>query len=108
MKAIMTKTSLNLGAVHSPPLSHVKMLLDKLSFDACMRYLLCACANLVISDCGDVLYLAPLTTTHGEAVLPISMAQQGGLREVGARGEGSLGIKFSNLIDQACSHSGHH
>jgi hypothetical protein len=34
----------------------------------------------------DVLFLAPLGTTHGEAVLPTSTAQREGLREVGARG----------------------
>jgi hypothetical protein len=34
----------------------------------------------------DVLFLASLTTTHGEAGLPTSTAQRGGLREVGARG----------------------
>jgi hypothetical protein len=32
------------------------------------------------------LFLAPLTTTYGEAGLPTSTAQRGGLREVGARG----------------------
>jgi hypothetical protein len=39
----------------------------------------------------DVLFLASLTTTHGEASLPTSTAQHGGLCEVGAR-EGSLGL----------------
>jgi hypothetical protein len=34
----------------------------------------------------DVLFLPPLTTTHGEAVLPTSTAQRGSLREFGARG----------------------
>jgi hypothetical protein len=38
----------------------------------------------------DVLFLASLTTTHGEAGLLTSTAQRGGLREV-AR-EGSLGL----------------
>jgi hypothetical protein len=46
----MVKSSLGLGAVPLPPLSHVKMLLDELCFDACMRYLLCACANLVVFE----------------------------------------------------------
>jgi hypothetical protein len=39
----------------------------------------------------DVLFLVSLTTTHGEASLPTSTAQRGGLREVGVR-EGSLGL----------------
>jgi hypothetical protein len=47
MKATTTKSSLSLGAVPPPSLKHVKMLLDERSFDAFMRYLLCACANLV-------------------------------------------------------------
>jgi hypothetical protein len=34
------------------------------------------------------LFLVSLSTTHGEASLPISIAQRGGLREVGARGTG--------------------
>jgi hypothetical protein len=34
----------------------------------------------------DVLFLASLTTTHGEAGLPTSTAQRGGLREVDVRG----------------------
>jgi hypothetical protein len=38
----------------------------------------------LLSD--DVLYLSPLTTSHGEAGLPTSMAQQRGLREIGAQG----------------------
>jgi hypothetical protein len=37
----------------------------------------------------DVLFLASLTTTHGEAGLPTSTAQRGSLREVDVRG-GSL------------------
>jgi hypothetical protein len=40
---------------------------------------------VVFLDDG-VLLLAPLTTTHGEAGLPTSTAQRGGLREVSARG----------------------
>jgi hypothetical protein len=32
----------------------------------------------------DVLFLVSLTTTHGEAGLPTSTAQRGGLCEVGA------------------------
>jgi hypothetical protein len=46
----MVKSSLSLGAVPPPPLSHVKMLLDERSFDAFMRYLLCAYANLVVFE----------------------------------------------------------
>jgi hypothetical protein len=38
----------------------------------------------------NILFLASLTTSHGEAGLPTSTAQRGGLREVGARGR-SLG-----------------
>jgi hypothetical protein len=41
------KSSLSLRVVRPPPLSHVKLLLDELSFDAYMRYLLCACVNFV-------------------------------------------------------------
>jgi hypothetical protein len=44
----MAKSSLSLGFVPPPPLSHVKILFEEHSFDACMRYLLCACANLVV------------------------------------------------------------
>jgi hypothetical protein len=39
----------------------------------------------------DVSFLASLTTTHGEAGLPTSITQRGGLREVGTR-EWSLGL----------------
>jgi hypothetical protein len=46
--------------------------------------------------------LASLTTTHGEAGLPTSTAQRGGLCEVGARGR-SLGLRSGDLFDQACS-----
>jgi hypothetical protein len=46
----MAKSSLSLGVVPPPPLSHVKMLLDERSFDAFMRYLLCACVNLVVFE----------------------------------------------------------
>jgi hypothetical protein len=46
--------------------------------------------------------LDSLTTTHGEAVLPTSTTQRGGLREVGARGR-SIGLMSGNLSDQACS-----
>jgi hypothetical protein len=44
----------------------------------------------------DVLFRASLTTTHGEAGLPISTAQRGGLPEIGAR-EGSLGLGSGDL-----------
>jgi hypothetical protein len=43
-----------------------------------------------------------LTTTHGEAGLPTSTAQRGGLREVGARGR-SIELGSGDLSDQACS-----
>jgi hypothetical protein len=43
----------------------------------------------------DVLFLASLTTTHGEAGLPTSTTQRGGLREVGTRGW-SLGLRFGD------------
>jgi hypothetical protein len=41
-----------------------------------------------------------LTTTHGEAGLPTSSAQRGGLREVGARGR-SLELRSGDLSCQA-------
>jgi hypothetical protein len=44
-----------------------------------------------------------LTTTHGEAGLPTSTTQRGGLREVGVRG-GSIELGSGDLSDQACSH----
>jgi hypothetical protein len=50
----------------------------------CLREL----TNLVDDD---ILFLVSLTTTHGEAGLPTSTAQRGGLHEVRARG-GSLGL----------------
>jgi hypothetical protein len=40
----------------------------------------------------DVLFLTSLTTTHREDGLPTSIAQRGGLREVGTRGW-SLGLR---------------
>jgi hypothetical protein len=46
--------------------------------------------------------LDSLPTTHGEAVLPTSTAQRGGLREIGARGR-SPGLRSDDLSDQACS-----
>jgi hypothetical protein len=46
--------------------------------------------------------LDSLTTTHGEAGLPTSTAQRGGLREIGARGR-SLGLRSGDLLDQECS-----
>jgi hypothetical protein len=55
---------------------------------------LCLCELGSLVD-GDVLFLASLTTTHGEAGLPTSTAQRGGLCEVGARG-GSLGLGSGN------------
>jgi hypothetical protein len=48
-------------------------------FSLCLR-------ELVILVEEDILFLVSLTTTHGEAGLPTSTAQCGGLREVGARG----------------------
>jgi hypothetical protein len=62
-----------------------------------------ACASLVVFFVDDdVLFLVSLTTSHGEAGLPTSTAQRGGLREVGAYGR-SLGLRSVNLFDQACS-----
>jgi hypothetical protein len=46
--------------------------------------------------------LDSLTTTHGEAGLPTSTAQRGGLREVAVRGR-SAGLRSGDLPDQACS-----
>jgi hypothetical protein len=46
--------------------------------------------------------LDSITTTHGEAGLPTSTAQCGGLREVGARGR-IPGLRSGDLPDQACS-----
>jgi hypothetical protein len=62
----------------------------------------CVCASLVVFVDDDVLFFVSLTTTHGEAGLPTSTTQRGGLREVSARG-GSLGLGSGNLLDQACS-----
>jgi hypothetical protein len=63
-----------------------------------MKYLaLCLCELVSLVD-ADVLFLASLTTTHGEAVLPTSTAQRGGLR----RTRRSLGLRSGDLIDQAC------
>jgi hypothetical protein len=67
-----------------------------------MNDLPCVCVSLVVFIDDDVLLLVSLTTTHGEAGLPTSIAQRGGLREVGARGR-SLGLRSSDLLDQACS-----
>jgi hypothetical protein len=50
MKATTVKNRLSLGAAPPPPFSHIKMSLDELSFDACMRYLLCSCMNLVVFE----------------------------------------------------------
>jgi hypothetical protein len=51
-----------------------------------------------------VLFLALLTITHGEAGLPTSTAQRGGLREVGARG-GSLGLRSGDPFPTKHAHS---
>jgi hypothetical protein len=51
-----------------------------------MKYLALCLRELVSLVDDDVLLLASLTNTHGEAGLPTSTAQRGGLREVGARG----------------------
>jgi hypothetical protein len=67
-----------------------------------MNDLPCVCVSLVVFIDDDVLLLVSLTTTHGEAGLPTSIAQRGGLREVGARGR-SLGLRSSDLLNQACS-----
>jgi branched-subunit amino acid permease len=84
MKVMTAKSSLNLGVVPPPPLSHVKMLLDERSF-LCLHEVLALCmCKLGSLLSGVVLYLASLTTTHGDAGLLTSTAQQGGLREVGA------------------------
>jgi hypothetical protein len=44
--------------------------------------------------------LDSLTANHVEASLPTSIAQRGGLREIGARGR-SLGLRSGDLSDQA-------
>jgi hypothetical protein len=62
----------------------------------------CACASLVVFVDDNVLFLVSLTTTHGEAGLPTSTAQRGGLREVGTQGR-SLGLGSDDLSDQAYS-----
>jgi hypothetical protein len=49
----------------------------------------------------DALFLAPLTTTHGEAVLLTSTAQRGGLREVVAQG----GVWDSGLATLSTKHA---
>jgi hypothetical protein len=46
--------------------------------------------------------LDSLTTTPGEASLPASTAQRGGLREIDARGRGP-GLRSGDLSGQACS-----
>jgi hypothetical protein len=61
----------------------------------------CACVSLVVFVDDDILFLVSLTTIHGEAGLPTSTAQRGGLCEVGARGR-SLGLRSGDLLDQAC------
>jgi hypothetical protein len=61
-----------------------------------------AYASLVVFVHDDVLFLVSLTITHGEAGLPTSTTQRGGLHEVSARGR-SLGLGSSDLCDQACS-----
>jgi hypothetical protein len=62
----------------------------------------CACVSLVVFVDDDVLFLVSQTTSHGEAGLPTSTAQRGGLREVGVRGR-SLELRSSDLFDQAYS-----
>jgi hypothetical protein len=66
-----------------------------------MKYLPFACASLVCLVDNDVL-CSWFTTTHGEAGLPTSTAQRGGLREIDARGR-ILGLRSGDLLDQACS-----
>jgi hypothetical protein len=65
-------------------------------------FALCPCelGSLFVDD--DVLFLVSLTTSHGEAGLPTTTAQRGGLCEVGARGR-SLGLWSGDFSDQACS-----
>jgi hypothetical protein len=60
------------------------------------HFALCLCELGSLVD-NDVLLLASLTTTHGEAGLPTSTAQRGGLREIGTRGW-SLGLRSSDLF----------
>jgi hypothetical protein len=55
------------------------------------HFALCLCELGSLVD-DDVLFLTSLTTTHGEAGLPTSTTQHGGLREVGVRGW-SLGLR---------------
>jgi hypothetical protein len=78
-----------------------------------MNDLPCACTILVVYVDDDVLFLVSLTTTHGEAGLPTSTAQRGGLREVGARGR-SLGLGSGDFFPtkhasnaSTCVASGH-
>jgi hypothetical protein len=50
----------------------------------CLNEVFALCLRELVSLVDDdVLFFASLTTTHGEAGLPTSMAQRGGLREVG-------------------------
>jgi hypothetical protein len=64
-------------------------------------YLLCVCANLVaLKRC--VFCHIPLTTTHGEVVLPTITAQRGGLRVTDAWGEPRTQVL--QPYDQAGSH----
>jgi hypothetical protein len=51
----------------------------------------------------DVLILVSLTTTHGEAGLPTSTAQRGGLCDVGARGR-SLGLESGDPFPTKRTH----
>jgi hypothetical protein len=67
-----------------------------------MNDLPCACASLVVFVDDDVLFLVLQTNIHGEAGLPTSTNQRGGLREVDVRGR-SLGLGSGDLCDQACS-----
>jgi hypothetical protein len=53
----------------------------------CLNEVFALCLRELVSLVdNDVLFLASLTTTHGEARLPTTTAQCGCLREVGARG----------------------
>jgi hypothetical protein len=66
-----------------------------------MKYLaLCLCKFVSLVD-YDILFLASLTTTHKEDGLPTSIAQCGGLREVGARG----GVWDSGLATLSTKHA---
>jgi hypothetical protein len=91
------KHSLRLGVVPSPLLSLVNKACGYLlNVNEALSLCLCELGSPVDDD---VLFLASLTTTHGEFGLPTSTAQHGGLREDGAR-EGSLGLGSGNPFRQ--------